>query len=74
MPRTDTTADSYISNLERSFATQVYEGAALRSRGIVNHVEYNVCFPIFDQALSDNQQYGTLTDLQRDSIIDYLLK
>lgn len=74
MPRTLPAANTYISNLQLSFATEVYTNSLLRARGLNQPPEYNKNFPIFNQALSDNTEYGTLSDLQRDSIIDYLLR
>lgn len=74
MPRTLISADAYITNIERNFAVQVYTGATLRSRGIAQPPCYNKLFPVFQNALDSNSIYGALTELERDSIIDYLLR
>lgn len=73
MARTQSVADQYILNLKRTFATQQFTIAEGYSTGIPVK-DRPSDFPIFMQALLDNSNYETLTDLERDQIIDYCLK
>jgi hypothetical protein len=73
MPRSTASADSYIANLETEFATLVFNNASKQQDGLPV-CEPDPIFPYMMRALTDNQHYGTLTDIERDSIIDYEIK
>lgn len=73
MARTTEAAATYFANLKKDFATEQYLNASKAQRGLP-FKKVVTQFPIFQQALQINEESGTLTANERDSLIDYCIK
>lgn len=73
MPRSATSALQYITNLRSDFVAKVFAQAQKEQDGLP-YCPVNAIFAPFMDVLMNNQYYATLTDVQRDSVIDYELK
>jgi len=72
MPRSNSVALSYISNLEKNFSDKEYYCADEMAQGTDVNKKPNKS-PIYFNILQKNiDSPNLLTDAQRDSIIDYL--
>lgn len=72
MARSTTIAQSYFNNLKKQFASNQYTIASLVESGVSVKSKCNKS-PVFFQLLQENvDSPGMLTELQRDSVIDYL--
>lgn len=72
--RSTAVAAQYFDNLRKQFTANVYLGAALRARGLAPTNNVYEFFYVYQKTLAENEQYNTLSDLQRDNLIDFLIE
>lgn len=73
MPRSTASANLYITNLKREFSERVFSNMEKQQNGLPS-CEPPLDFAPFMDMLLYNQYYDTLTEFERDSVIDYEIK
>lgn len=72
--RSTAIAATYFDNLKRKFTSDVYNGAALRARGLQPTNNVYEEFYIFQKTLSENELYSTLSEKDRDLLLDFIIE
>ena len=72
--RSPAVAAQYFTKLKTEYTNAVYKSAAMRARGLLPNVNIYEEFHVFQKTISENELYSTLTNLQLNQLLDFLVE